>query len=320
MKLYTVSILLFWILFAQGQYNPPAGQIGSSAIHKDSALIKDWATACQVNRGWKNILDTTLGKTTVGNTFSATGKAGLNGVLSLGDAGEAILSFAGEIYNGPGPDFVVFENAFDAYFLELAFVEVSSDGQNFFRFPAHSMTDTITQVGTFGTLDASKLNNLAGKYEQSFGVPFDLEELRNTPGLDINHISHVRVIDVVGGLNNAIASRDSAGRKVNDPFPTPFPSGGFDLDGVGVIHLRPTGVIENHIRTLTFYPNPTKGVIYLPQELQGGDLTLLDLNGREVLRTKINKQELDISQQADGLYFIHIVHQSISIVERILKE
>ena len=54
--------------------------------------------------------------------------------FSLGDGGWITLSFATSIRNDPGDDFVVFENAFSfegSVFMEIGFVEVSSDGQNF---------------------------------------------------------------------------------------------------------------------------------------------------------------------------------------------
>ena len=57
-------------------------------------------------------------------------------VVSLGDGGSITLTFAHPLSDGTGPDLAVFENAFNDTFLELAFVEVSSDGANFVRFPA----------------------------------------------------------------------------------------------------------------------------------------------------------------------------------------
>ena len=101
--------------FAQGPYAPVAGSIGTTAMHKDSSAFTDWASACTVERGWQNIADTTLGKTSTGDIYSATEKSGVNGVVSLGDGGSAILTFSSPIINGNGPDFAVFENAFRQY-------------------------------------------------------------------------------------------------------------------------------------------------------------------------------------------------------------
>ena len=70
----------------------------------------------------------------------------------------ATVTFASPIYNGEGPDFAVFENGFDIddeydptgvlHFLELAFVEVSSDGENFFRFPAVTNVPSTARKGS----------------------------------------------------------------------------------------------------------------------------------------------------------------------------
>jgi hypothetical protein len=50
----------------------------------------------------------------------------------------------------PGYDFAIFENGFPfgsgSFYLELAFVEVSSDGKHFVRFNAISNTDTTQQI------------------------------------------------------------------------------------------------------------------------------------------------------------------------------
>jgi hypothetical protein len=191
-KLRNLLPLLFFLctVFGSSQtYHPPAGQAGTNAIYMDSSVFVNWATGCQVTRGYQDISDPSLGLASVGDPSMATGKAQSNGVISLGDGGWAVCTFEYEIRNGAGYDFAVFENGFDDTFLELAFVEVSSDGQHFFRFPAHSETDTSTQTGSFGATDARKINNLAGKYRGGYGTPFDLQELAGTEGLDIDRIT-----------------------------------------------------------------------------------------------------------------------------------
>jgi hypothetical protein len=189
-----------------------------------------------------NISNPGLGLATAGTAADALGIAQGNtsGVVSLGDGGQITLTFTGGIRNGPGADFAVFENGFSDSFLELAFVEVSSNGSDFFRFPAISLTQTSTQVGGFGSLDATNLYNLAGKYRAGFGTPFDLAELAGfSPLLDVGAVTHVRIVDVVGSINPLYASYDSLGNLVNDPWSTPFASSGFDLDAVGVLHPVP---------------------------------------------------------------------------------
>ena len=60
-------------------------------------------------------------------------------------------------------------------------------------------------------MDATKLNNLAGKYKAQYGTPFDLNELDGISGLDINYISHVKIIDCIGTIDSNFGSFDSFG-------------------------------------------------------------------------------------------------------------
>ena len=326
---YQITILLIVLFglelnaqFKAGPYAPPAGQNNSTAIHKDSTVLVEWANSSTIVRGNQDISNVASGLTTVGTVNSATDKAGLNGVVSLGDGGSATLTFNGLITNGQGPDFAVFENSFDDSFLELAFVEVSSDGINFFRFDATSLTDTDTQTGTFGNTNATNLYNLAGKYRAQYGTPFDLDELSGTPGLNINAISHVKIIDVIGNISTPIyTSYDSQNNPINDPWPTPFPSGGFDLDAVGAINFIPTSVREegDGLINLSYYPNPASNYLYFDfEEKNNYKYLLINISGTEIenglLKDKLNVQNLN-----SGIYFIHITFNDKHIVRKFIK-
>jgi hypothetical protein len=174
-------------------------------------------------------------------------------VVSLGDMGaQAIangdppgtitLRFAKPIRDLTGADFVVFENALIAeniesgavagqVFGELAYVEVSADGENFTRFPSESLT--AAAVGGYGSIDATNVRNLAGKHcnagGESWGTPFDLSEL------GLSEIQYIRLVDIPG----TGAFTDSADRPIYDPHKT-FGSGGFDLEAVGAISVGMT--------------------------------------------------------------------------------
>jgi hypothetical protein len=258
----------------------------------------------------------------------AMGIAGSNGVVSLGDGGSATLTFDHPIVNGDSWDFAVFENSFDDWFLELAFVEVSSDGIHFHRFPATSLTDTNIQIGAFDSLDTRKINNLAGKYRALYGTPFDLEELKNEAGLDVNHITHVRIVDVVGSLQNAYATHDSAGIKINDPWPTAFASCGFDLDAVGVIWntTNSVGSIASKPRQFNMYPNPANETVNLKWNDKNdpvANVSIYEMNGRcfKEISTGIPTQimQLDIRDMPAGVYFVHIKTNESSQIEKLVK-
>jgi len=314
----TLAILLISInVFAQGPFAPVSDSLGTTAIHKDSSVFIDWASACFIERGWQNITDTTLGKTTTGDSFSATEKSGVNGVVSLGDGGTAILTFSSPIINGNGADFAVFENAFDNTFLELAHVEVSSDGINFFRFESVSLSQDNTQISN--SVNATEIYNLAGKYRAQFGTPFDLEELTEITGLDVNNVTHVKIIDVVGSLNESYASYDSQGNIINDPFPTPFPTGGFDLDAIGVIHSF-VGIKEL-TTAFNVFPNPaSQQATIIFDDYADKTIQLIDLNGVIVkqIKTRSNQVELNLLHYAKGIYILKSIEGENLSIKKLL--
>ncbi len=307
-----------------GQFPPAAGQPGSTAISNDSSIFVGWATSCEVVRGGFDISNPALGEVWFGDHADATGKAEGNSVdvVSLGDGGSATLFFDTPIINGEGWDFAVFENALNDSFLELAFVEVSSDGINFYRFPSVSMTDSDVQIATFGAVETTKINNFAGKYRQGFGTPFDLEQLEGIGGLDLNQISWVRIIDVVGSIQDTFVTFDSENRKVNDPWPTPFETGGFDLDGVGVIHASSAGFDEEEI-SVSVFPNPFGNSfrISLPENLQEVvKIEIINQAGLTICTTDVkNAAEIDLSCFPAGIYFLKSVDASQIISQKVLK-
>ena len=227
---------------------PAAGEAGTTAIHMDSTAIVAWAD------GYTNMQYGTDVAAEWMTPAKALGPAEGTAfeIVSLGRGGQITLTFPAGIGDRLGVDFTVFENSFSDTFLELAYVEVSSDGIHFVRFPNYSYT--LNPVSSLGAVDTKQIQGLAGKYRQGYGTPFDLNELRvaynaqlagNTdfslafataltngfPLLDLNHITHVRLIDVVGdGF-----ALESAGYAIYDPHPTTG-SAGFDLDAVGVLN------------------------------------------------------------------------------------
>lgn len=300
--LFFISIQLF------GQFPGAAGTLGSTAMHKDSSAFVAWANNCTVLRGYQDISNPTLGHTDIGDNTSATNNAGEHGVVSLGDGGIAILTFQNPISNGVGFDFAVFENAFDDYFLELAFVEVSSDGINFFRFPATSTTQTNTQIGPWDYVgDPTKINNLAGKYKALYGTPFDLQELDGINGLNINAVTHIKIIDVVGSINPLYATYDKNNNAINDPFPTGFPNGGFDLDAVGVINQLSTSINEKE-KSVSFlmYPNPAKAnqPINVVCDTEIEEISVYKAYGQIVFNGNVNN--LKQYEFENGIYFLQI--------------
>lgn len=316
-------ILIFILLNtpAVAQFAPQQGLPGSTAISATSSLFTTWASGCHISRGYLNVDTPTLGYVTNGDSSLAIGPAD-HSIVSLGDSGVAVLTFPGVIFNGPGPDFAVFENGFinaandSQAFLELAFVEVSSDGVNYQRFPATSLTQTNVQIPGSGVYSyANLLNNLAGKYIGGYGTPFDLDDLPASSLIDKNSISHVRLIDVVGAISGPHASHDMNGRVVNDPFPSSFATGGFDLDAVGVINHYGTAHVNSPSgpTNLKIYPNPASDYLYFDNNDADATFssTLTTVAGTvlQVFEIEKGRKIVDLTNYPSGIYFLIILDQ-----------
>ncbi|MGD9353901.1 MAG: hypothetical protein PVI72_13305 [Desulfobacterales bacterium] len=213
---------------AAGPYAPAAGNSGSTAISMDDPAFIDWAS------GWVDYIAGDNLASTWMNPQKALGPPEGTSfeVVSLGSGGAITMTFDPPLSNGLGWDFAIFENSFSDTFLELAYVEVSSDGVQFVRFDNDSLT--AGPVGGFGATDPTNIDGFGGKYRQGFGTPFDLADLSTKDDVlnglvKLNEISHVRIIDIIGDGTFL----DTSGGVIWDPYPT-AQSAGFDLDAVGV--------------------------------------------------------------------------------------
>jgi hypothetical protein len=180
--------------------------------------------------------------------------------------GQITLSFTQTIRDQNGYDFVVFENGFrvqgNLYFCEFAYVEVSSDGTYFARFPSVDLTGVLDPNQYNCYFDITQVYNLAGKHPNNYGTftgtPFDLSEITNEPNVvaglvDLNSISYVRIVDIPGSGNfydNAKKFIDpctwpdwdyyDANHPIYDAWPTKW-SDGFDLESIGVLQPQEYG-------------------------------------------------------------------------------
>ncbi len=133
-------------------------------------------------------------------------------VVSLGNGGSVVLGFERRILDGPGADFVVFENPFEFandLYAELGTVEVSDDGVNFHAFPCTAVTSPFGRCAGWhpvflNGVEQPVIPSNAG------GDAFDLGEV------GLTEAAFVRVTDRVD---------------IDPPD-----HGSFDLDAVGIVH------------------------------------------------------------------------------------
>lgn len=297
------------------------GTDGCQAIAYNDAAILGWATNCTIERGAQDIASNptlaSYGTESAGVGASSTSTMD---AVSLGDGGKAILTFGMPISDGEGYDFAVFENSLNHTFLELAFVEVSSDGEHFYRFPSVSNSALTTQVNNGGSVDATKLHNLAGKYMVGWGTPFDLAELEGYSNLDIHNITHVRLVDAVGSINPLYGTTDMNGHLINDPYPTNFESSGFDLTGVAIMNgWAPTGVNDfGETTQFTVYPNPCTDFVVISNIRNNEPVILHNLLGEqiEVLESNDYSCRVNMQRYPAGIYFIQVGNTTQKIIKR----
>lgn len=301
-----IFILLLSVFFsAQAQYDPAGGEPGSRAIHFQNGKIGFWADSIQLFRGWIHKGDTALGFASQGTEEHAKGPA--DGIpVSLGDGGYALIVLPFPIKNKSGMEFAVFENSFKfggGYFAELAHVEVSSDGIHFARFPSVSLTDTSIQIANGETLNPEKIHNLAGKHPTFWGTPFDLEDVKGAAFLNVDSIWFIRIIDVVGDVIGNLGSTDSRGVRINDPWPTPFSSSGFDLDAVAFLREGYTGIDQVHFPWQIQNPlNAGQNIDIL--NLDNALIRWIAMDGRELPDESSEKLQ---APQLPGFYILQIV-------------
>jgi hypothetical protein len=121
-------------------------------------------------------------------------------VTSLGEGGFVTLAFGeNSIIDGPGPDFIVFENAFlvtedepESAFAELGSVAVSEDGENFVGFECEGSDFPFEGCAGWQPALANPSENEIDPLDASVagGDAFDLADL----GLD--EVRYVRIEDL----------------------------------------------------------------------------------------------------------------------------
>ena len=118
-------------------------------------------------------------------------------------------------------------------------------------------------------------------------------------------IKFIKIIDAVGSLNSLHGSIDSKGKKINDPWPTPWPASGFDLDAVALLSPGFTGQDELVFNSATIYPNPSRQGAKINIGVEGiNQIELLDALGKTL--SVVQNQNSIFAPEQSGVYQLRI--------------
>ncbi len=105
-------------------------------------------------------------------------------------------------------------------------------------------------------------------------------------------------------------------------------AGNFYIDDVQVIEstgvtIKPLG--SEKISKVSIYPNPTNSnfSIEIPENFVGGEISIIDLTGKVVLRDRITQstvKRFDVSNLNDGIYLIRMNNGSAQFTDRLVKK
>ena len=133
----------------------------------------------------------------------------------------------------------------------------------------------------------------------------------------------------VGSIDNSYSTFDQNGAKVNDPWPTPFTSSGFDLDAVGAINLNSLSTNQYSIVSeIAVYPNPISNntkLYFCLQKSASIRIVVHDVYGKELIafsnRFQAGNNAFDFNGQIlpTGVYFISLVNNDFSEVIKMIK-
>ena len=131
-------------------------------------------------------------------------------------------------------------------------------------------------------------------------------------------------------LNNANGAAGSNTLAAFDFFGTNTANtaGNYYIDDVQVIEstgvtIKPLG--SEKISKVSIYPNPTNSnfSIEIPENFVGGEISIIDLTGKVVLRDRITQsavKRFDVSNLNDGIYLIRMNNGSAQFTDRLVKK
>jgi hypothetical protein len=111
-----------------------------------------------------------------------------------------------------------------------------------------------------------------------------------------NEVSISGIVNVSGGNKNCVLLDSTASTSSNE------------------------NLSETNSPSVIIHPNPANNVLYIDGLVYPVIASVIDLNGKQMLSTKLNDNQLDISNLGQGLYFIKLFTLEGNIVKKFVKQ
>lgn len=227
-------------------------------------------------------------------------------ICSLGKGGEIIVGFSDiKLYDGPGADFIIFENAFhspltNGIFAEPAIVAVSMDGIEYFEFPY----DTVSLSGMAGKTPTYGSNNPFNPNE-SGGDAFDISEL----GLDF--IKYIKIKD----LSHVV------GYEGHQYYSPPHLITGFDLDAVVGLYLgNQADISENNNSNFNIHDAINHIEVISSCHYDISNILIMNIYGQILFQSNfINQIRINKNILSSGVYFLRVYSKRSSTTYKFNK-
>ncbi len=118
------------------------------------------------------------------------------------------------------------------------------------------------------------------------------------------------------------ATYDIYENPINDPWPTPFESSGFDLDAVGIIHDKEhTAIGQFNKIEYSIGPNPFSDFLKINDLKEGVEINIFNLDSEHIFNFKVDKEGSVLikgNNLPKGLLLLQIIEDGNSITRKIL--
>ncbi|NQX98152.1 MAG: T9SS type A sorting domain-containing protein [Flavobacteriales bacterium] len=76
---------------------------------------------------------------------------------------------------------------------------------------------------------------------------------------------------------------------------------------------------QENIKLINLYPNPVSSQLLIDSELEINEIHIIDVAGKMIVSTKQNTNIINVSDLSNGIYFIQLITEEITITKKFVK-